>query len=84
MSASATLELTHATEPLAEGMTVESIEGFEELRSPRTQLFELALIVGWWAVWGIFMTGQYLAFFANVGAPVTVMGAAGRAYLGAG
>lgn len=55
----------------------------DELRTPRMRLFELVLIFGWWAIWGVFVTGQFLAVYGAAGISIRLLDAASRAYLSA-
>lgn len=62
---------------------VERLDMVDDVRSPRFRLFELGLIFGWWAIWGVFVTGQSLAVYAAAGISISLLDAASRAYLGA-
>lgn len=44
---------------------------------------ELALVLGWWAIYGIWLTGQNLVLSSAFGAPLSLGEAAGRAFFGA-
>jgi two-component system, LytTR family, sensor kinase len=44
---------------------------------------ELALVLGWWAIYGIWLTGQNLVLSSALGAPLSFAEAAGRAFFGA-
>lgn len=83
MSGVATLEVSLAEEHPGAGVTLEADELVDEVRSRRLWLFELAIILGWWTVWGIFVTGQVLGSSISAGAPMSLGEAAARAYLGA-
>ena len=53
-------------------------------RRPRgVARFEAGLILGWWAVYAIWLTLQYLAFYAADGTPISVGDAASRGVLAA-
>jgi two-component system, LytTR family, sensor kinase len=51
---------------------------------PPRRRFEVGLVLGWWTLFGIFLTGQHLLYNASVGAEVAVGSALGRAFLAAG
>jgi two-component system, LytTR family, sensor kinase len=53
------------------------------VRQPRRR-FELNLVLGWWTLFGIFLTGQHLLYSASIGGQVEVGSALGRAFLAAG
>lgn len=82
MSGPATLEPTTA---VVHGVdeAVDRLDRLADVRSPRFRMFEFGLIFGWWAIWGVFVTGQLLAVYAAAGISISLADAASRAYLGA-
>lgn len=84
MSGRTPLYTSRPTELVRAAHDLESLDGLEQKPTPRARLAELGLIFGWWTIYGIFMTGQQLAFFAAQRIPVTIGDAASRAFLGAG
>lgn len=43
---------------------------------------ELTLVLAWWGIYGVFLTGQHLLLSASMGVPLSVGGAAARALPG--
>lgn len=82
MSGPATLEPS-ATVVHGVDEAVERLDRLDDVRSRQFRVFELGLIFGWWAIWGVFIAGQYLAVYAAAGISISLLDAASRAYLGA-
>ena len=48
----------------------------------RMKRLELTLVLAWWGIYGVFLTGQHLLFSAGLGVPLSIGGAAARALPG--
>ena len=51
-------------------------------QSRRLRRLEVTLVLAWWGIYGVFLTGQHLLFSAGLGAPLSIAGAAARALPG--
>ncbi|MGH7506175.1 MAG: sensor histidine kinase [Longimicrobiales bacterium] len=69
-------------DPTVEGLPPDAVQPRLFERRPRdVRRFEAGLILGWWTIYGIWLTGQYLAFYAAQGVPVGLADVASRSLL---
>ncbi|NLG60667.1 MAG: histidine kinase [Candidatus Cloacimonetes bacterium] len=53
------------------------------LQSRRGRRYEVTLVLAWWAIYGVFLTGQHLLLSRSMGVPLDIGSAAARALPGA-